>query len=160
MCVGFASQQGVYRTRAAAMLLTAAAMAFSTMVGGFSAYSLPALVVVTALWGYAYAIVASLGSAATTVGINSVIALVVFSHFRLAPHEVVFESLLVLAGGLTQTFLLVVVWPLRRFSVERHALAAAARSLAAYARNVAAGSFDLPATAPIATVRQTLADPQ
>jgi uncharacterized membrane protein YccC len=160
ICVGFASQQGVYRTRAAAMLLTASAMALSTLVGGLAAYSLPALVIVTALWGYAYGIIASLGPAATTVGINSVIALVVFSHFQLSFPMVVGEALLVLAGGLVQTLLLVSVWPLRRFSTERRSLAGACRSLSAYARTIASGRPELPAAAPIATVRQTLADPQ
>jgi uncharacterized membrane protein YccC len=161
MCVGFASQQGVYRTRAAAMLLTAGAMAISTLVGVVAGGSLPTLVVVTAFWGYAYGIAASLGPAATTVGINSVIALVVFGHFQVPVHQAFGLAGLVLAGGLVQTFLLVSVWPLRRFSAERHALAGAARSLAAYARRLAhEGPEAAPAAQPFATVRQTLADPQ
>lgn len=160
ICAGFASQQGVYRTRAAAMLWTASAMAISTFVGGVAAYSLPALVLVTALWGFAYGLLASLGPAATAVGINATIALIVFSHFKISVPQVAGESLLVLAGGLVQTFLLVSVWPLRRFSVERHALAGVARNLAAYARALVRGELDVPDFGPIATVREALADPQ
>lgn len=142
------------------MLWTASAMAISTFVGGIAAYSLPALIAVTALWGFACGLIASLGPAATVVGINATIALVVFSHFKLGLHEIVGELLLVLAGGLVQTFLLVSVWPLRRFSVERHALAGVCGSLAAYARALAHGRLDVPEFGPIATVREALADPQ
>lgn len=135
-------------------------MALSTFVGALAGHSLAVLVFVTALWGYAYGIIASLGPAATTVGINSVIALIIFSHLPADVPQATLYALLVLAGGLVQTFLLVIVWPLRRFSAERHALAAAARSLAQYARDLAGGAPGLPSPQPFATVGQTLADPQ
>jgi len=157
---GFASQQGVYRTRAAAMLWTCAAMALSAFVGALAGHSLLALVIVTTLWGYAYGIIASLGPAATTIGINSVIALIVFGHLPADVGTAALEGLLVIAGGIVQTFLLVSVWPLRRFSVERHSLAAAARNLAVYALDIAAGKEVLPSPLPLANVQQTLADPQ
>lgn len=157
---GFASQQGVYRTRAAAMLWTAAAMALSAFVGALAGHSLLALVLVTTLWGYAYGIIASLGPAATTIGINSVIALIVFGHLPSDIGLAAISAVLVFAGGVVQTFLLVSVWPLRRFSVERHTLAAAARNLALYARDIAAGREVLPSSQPLSTVRQTLSDPQ
>ena len=160
VATGFASQQGVYRTRAAAMLLTASAMAFSTFVGALAGHELWSLVLVTAVWGYAYGVVASLGAAATTVGINSVIALVVYGHYPATPQDALVEGLLVLSGGLVQTFLIVSVWPLRRFSAERHALANAARALARYAQTLASGEPGLPLFAPLSNVRQTLADPQ
>ncbi|HTX02494.1 MAG TPA: FUSC family protein [Candidatus Acidoferrales bacterium] len=157
---GFASQQGVYRTRAAAMLWTASAMALSTFVGALAGHSLVALVIVTMLWGYAYGIIASLGPAATTVGINSVIALIIFGHLPSNVALAALNGVLVFAGGLVQTFLLVSVWPLRRFSAERHALAAAARNLAVYALDIAEGKEVLPSSQPLANVQQTLADPQ
>ena len=40
---------------------------------------------------------------------------------------------IVLGGGLIQTLLVVIIWPLRRFSVERRTIAAAYRALASYA---------------------------
>ncbi len=160
ICSGFASQQGVYRTRASAMLYTAGAMALSAFVGALAGHSLVALVIVTMLWGYAYGIIASLGPAATTIGINSVIALIIFGHLPTGVGPAALNGLLVFAGGVVQTFLLVSVWPLRRFSVERHSLAAAARDLALYARDIAAGREVLPSAQPLANVQQTLADPQ
>src|SRR5579872_3865315 len=92
LAAGFASQQGVYVTRAAAMMYTVAAMALSTFVGALAGHSLVVLVLLTALWGYAYGIIASLGPAATTVGINSVIALIVFSHYPAGPEQAVAEA--------------------------------------------------------------------
>ncbi|HEY1728754.1 MAG TPA: FUSC family protein [Candidatus Baltobacteraceae bacterium] len=157
---GFASQQGVYRTRASAMLWTAGAMALSAFVGALAGHSLMALVIVTMLWGYAYGIIASLGPAATTIGINSVIALIIFGHLPSNVELAAQSGVLVFAGGLVQTFLLVSVWPLRRFSVERHSLAAAARNLAVYALDIAAGREVLPSSQPLANVQQALADPQ
>lgn len=157
---GFASQQGVYRSRAAAMLWTTLAMALSTFVGALTGHSLLLSVILTACWGYAYGIVASLGPAATTIGINSVIALVIWGHLPADLPQATLEALLVLAGGIVQTFLLVIVWPLRRFSVERHALATAARSLAQYARDIAAGKQERPSSQPFESIAQTLADPQ
>jgi len=142
------------------MIWTALAMALSSFVGSIAGHSLPTLVILTALWGYAYGIVASLGPAATTVGINSVIALIIFSRLPADPRQALLYALLVFAGGLVQTFLLVSVWPLRRFSAERHALATAARSLAQYARDLAAGTIALPSAQPFENVAQTLADPQ
>ncbi|MBV8150673.1 MAG: FUSC family protein [Candidatus Eremiobacteraeota bacterium] len=160
MSTGFASQQGVYRTRAAAMLLTAAGMGFSAFVGALAGSSALGLLAATIVWGYGYGLVASLGPAATAVGINSVIALVVFSHFRLDPREALIQGAIVCSGGITQTILLVLIWPLRRFSAERHALARAFRSLAAYAREVSGGQLLLPEARSLVAVRQTLADPQ
>lgn len=157
---GFASQQGVYRTRASAMFWTASAMAISTYIGELAGHSLIALIIVTALWGYAYGIVASLGPTATTIGVNSVIALVIYGHYPAGPIVGLEPALLVLAGGLVQTFLIVIVWPLRRFSQERHGLAHVARALAAYALEIAGGSSALPSFTPFTTVRQTLLDPQ
>jgi hypothetical protein len=160
ICSGFASQQGVYRTRASAMLYTAGAMALSAFVGALAGHSFLALIIVTMFWGYAYGIIASLGPAATTIGINSTIALIIFGHLPADVGVAALNGLLVFAGGLVQTFLLVSVWPLRRFSAERHALALAARNLAIYAIDIAAGREVLPSAQPLANVQQTLADPQ
>ena len=162
LSAGFASQQGVYRTRAAAMLWTSSGMALSAFVGGLVSQHGVGVVVAMALWGYAYGIVASLGPAATAAGLNSLIALVVFSNLNvdLPPLAAAQQAACVFAGGAVQTLLLVVVWPLARFTVERRGLARAYGDLAAYARSIAGGTEAPPSSLSIATVRSTLADPQ
>ncbi|HET7813277.1 MAG TPA: FUSC family membrane protein, partial [Candidatus Baltobacteraceae bacterium] len=136
LCVGFASRQGVYRTRVAAMLLTAAGMAISTFAGAMAGVHPIAIAFVTAIWAFAYGLVASLGQAATIVGQNSVLALVIFSAYAFTPAEAAVQALLLFGGGLFQMLLLVGVWPLQRFSSERSALAQIYRNLAAYARQL------------------------
>jgi hypothetical protein len=97
-------------------------------------------IVTTALWGFAAGLPVALGPAATVVGLQSVIGLVVFSQLTFTPAVAAQEAGLVLAGGLLQTVLIVVVWPLRRFPAERQALSAVYGQLAAAARMVATGS--------------------
>lgn len=159
LSTGFASQQGVYRTRAAAMLATAAGMSLSMLVGGYAAHSTIGIVVAAALWGYACGIVSSLGAAATAVGLNSVIALVIADAFSGSSISgVPLQAVLVLAGGLEQTLLLVVLWPARRYSSERHVLGDAYRALGRFAAEMCGATVQAPHPAVIADVRETLAD--
>ncbi|TAM58533.1 hypothetical protein EPN52_10650 [bacterium] len=160
LSAGFASMQGVYRTRAAAMLITSGGMAFSALVAGLAGHTALAMVAVTVLWGFAYGMLASLGPMATTAGLNSVVALVIYSEFNLDPGAALAQAGLVFAGGAFQTLLLVLVWPLRRLSAERYALARAFRSLAAYAHDVSVETWAAPDPQHLRTVRQTLLDPQ
>jgi len=160
LSVGFASRQGVYRTRAAAMLLTALAMAVSAFIASTTS-ALPALnIAASGLWGLASGILASLGSTATGVGLNACIALAIFSQFRYGPSEAGSTALLVFAGGALQTLLLVSIWPLQRFTAERTVLAKAYRTLAAYADQIRASELRPPDQRPFTSLTATLADPQ
>ena len=159
MAAGFASRQGVYRTRAAAMLLTSAAMAFSAFVGALSGPYPVANIALFAIWGIALGLLGSLGSAATTVGVNSVIALLVCGHYPYVPADALPQAGFVMLGGALQTVLLVSIWPLQRFTAERRVLAAAYRSLAAYAAGLPATNLSAPASGSLASVSDTLADP-
>jgi uncharacterized membrane protein YccC len=158
--VGFASRQGVYRSRASAALMTAAGVAVSAFVGAICGGTAWAAVLVAALWGFAYGIVASLGPSATAAGVNSVVALAIFGQFRYSPGEAAIQAGLVFAGGLLQTMLLVSVWPFERFTRERTVLAAAYRALAAYAAQFPEAKLRAPDAATLAKSSETLADPQ
>ncbi|MGZ3517397.1 MAG: FUSC family protein [Vulcanimicrobiaceae bacterium] len=159
LCVGFASRQGVYRTRAAATVLTAVGMAFSTFIGGLAGRYDPAIIALTALWGFLYGIVASLGPTATSIGQNSALALVIASVFRFDPLQALTQALLVMAGGLLQTLLLVVVWPFRQFRAERTALSVMYRALASYAGTIPHVKLAPPDPRVYASAWQVLADP-
>lgn len=164
MSVGFTSKQGRYRTRAAIMLVTAAAMALATFVGVLAGKATLALILVMALWSYGYGVVSALGPSASAAALNSVVALIVFSGQAngqsAGPGLIALQPLLVLAGGLLQTLLLVLIWPLNGYSVERRELAAVYRGLAAYGRTVAQGIMEMPEAQKIAAARKALADPQ
>jgi uncharacterized membrane protein YccC len=157
---GFASRQGVYRTRAAAMLTTSAAMALAAFAATLAAGNVIAGIALAAVCGLAAGVLASLGPTATVVGLQALIALAIFSQFHIAPFDGAILAGSVFAGGALQTLLLVVVWPLAGFSAERNALAAAFRALAAFARDFPRAKLAPPSSQSFATLSETLADPQ
>jgi len=159
MSTGFASLQGVYRTKANTMLAMAGAMAFSTVVASLCSHSVELSILALAVWGFGYGLVAALGPGASAIGVNATIALIIFERFPQPGLVAAGCALMMLAGGLLQTLLLVVLWPIERYPQERRALAAAYRELAAYVRASDAASR-IPPSAQLTAVRKTLADPR
>src|SRR6185312_614855 len=160
MVVGFASRQGVYRTRAAAMLFTAAATGVSAFVGSISSGNAVLSIIIAAVWGLLAGVLASLGPSANAIGLNGIIALVIFSQFGFSAGQAAVQAALVFSGGLLQTLLLVSIWPLQRFSAEREVLAKAYGALAAYAANIPQTKLQSPDAQTLSIVGDTLADPQ
>ncbi|HVA28025.1 MAG TPA: FUSC family protein, partial [Candidatus Baltobacteraceae bacterium] len=160
MSVGFASLQGVYRTRAATMLAMGVTMAFSTVVGMLTAHSPVLTIAALALWGFGYGVFASLGAPAAAVGVNATIALIMFNNYPASGATLWIAATCVMGGSLIQTLLLVVLWPVQRYPLERAALASAYRDLATYARNLDFANPALPPVASMQSVRTTLADPR
>ncbi len=137
---GFASFHGSYRSRAEVVLAASVGLALSAFVGGTIGHLVGFDIVITALWGFAAGLLVALGQDATVVGLQSVIGLVVFSQFTFTPAVAAQEAGLLLAGGLLQTILIVVVWPLRRFPAERQALAGQLRAAVRTATVLAGGA--------------------
>ena len=158
--VGFASRQGVYRTRAVIMLFTAAATGSGALVGSLTGDN-PALnIIVTIVWGMGFGLLSSLGNAANIVGLQSLVALIVFSKIGFSGAQAAQQALLVVAGGVLQTILLVLVWPLQRFSAERTVLQRAYRALAEFAGHISEHTLETPSSQTLQLVKSTLADPQ
>lgn len=161
MCVGFASRQGVYRTRAAVMILTSAGTALGALVGCLTGGDAALNIATTALWGLACAFIAVLGASANAVGLNSLVAFIVFSQFGFTFEQAGQQAALVFAGGLLQTVLLVLVWPLQRFSAERGVLERAYRALGEAAVHLPPHhKLQSPDAQALGAVSDTLADPQ
>ena len=160
MVVGFASRQGVYRTRATVMVATSFAMALSAFAACLTHDSLIASVALALVFGYAYGLFASLGNTATTIAVNSAVALAIFGSVSLSPAEAVYQCSFVVAGGLLQTIILVVLWPFERFSNERDVLATAFTSLATYARSFPGIKLRSPATDTFVKLNNVFADMQ
>jgi uncharacterized membrane protein YccC len=158
--VGFASRQGVYRTRATAALLTAAAVAVSAFVGALCGANVWLSVAAAVIWAFSYGVLTSLGTTAMVIGVNSVVTLAIFGQFHDSPAQAAVAAALVFAGGVVQTLLLVTVWPLARFKRERDVLAAAYRTLGEYAAHFPASRLRAPAATTLAALSETLADPQ
>ena len=133
LVAGFASRQAGYRRRAVAMVLTTLALAVSAFAGEASGDVPAAIVAVTAIWCLAFGLLPALGPSAITVSVNAIVAVLLFSHAPYRPADAFAQALYVIGGGVLQTVLLMLVWPLQRFSSERRLLRAAYASLAAFA---------------------------
>lgn len=157
---GFASRQGVYRTRATAMLCTSATMALTTLVATQTAGNLAAAISAVVAFGFAAGILASLGTAATTVSLQGLVAFAVFSQFDVSLAHGALLGAMVFAGGALQTLLLVVVWPFSGFAAERKALATAFQALAAYAGDFPKSELRAPSSSAFTTLSDVLADPK
>ncbi|MGQ0713687.1 MAG: FUSC family protein [Gemmatimonadaceae bacterium] len=157
---GFGSFQGTYRSRAAVMLLASLGMAFSVFVGSVATHSIGFAIAAAALWGFGGGLLVALGQAASFVGLQSIVTLLIAGGFPSDFQEAAGRAGLVFAGGLIQTVLVVMIWPLRRFAVERRSLAAVYRSLASYARGIPTASAAAPEPHILASTPSPLADPQ
>ncbi len=157
--VGFGSFQGAYRSRAIPMLLATLSMALSVYVGSRSGQSMAMAVLLVGLWGFAGGLLVALGQAASFVGLQAVLAFILARGLPPDVGSAAAPALFVLGGGLIQTLLVVLIWPLRRFPAERRSLAAVYRSLAAYAAAMP-GQDAPPEPHTLAGTLSPLADPQ
>ena len=102
----------------------------------------------------------ALGPAASFVGLQSAVGAIVAQGFTSTPADAVVRGVIVFSGGLVQTLLVVLVWPLRRYPAERAAVAAIYRSLAAYAAAIPSQETAPPEPNTLMAAGATLGDPQ
>ena len=158
--VGFGSFQGAYRSRAVFMLLAAVGMAVSVFIGSLAGHSTVATVVVAGLWAFAGGLLVALGNGASYVGLQSIVTVLIARGYPSDLEGAAGRAALAFGGGLVQTLLVVVIWPLRRFAVERRSIASAYRSLAAYASMIPARAGIPPEPHTFAGTASPFADPQ
>ena len=148
--VGFGSFLGTERGSAMVMVAAAVAMGAATSAGALAANSTVAAIVVAITAAFSGGFLVVFGVAASFIGLQFVIAVLISSGLPSDLRTALLVGALVVAGGLTQTCLAVMVWPARLFSNERRAVTAAYRSLAIYAAGI-------PAPDPIAPEPHTFA---
>jgi hypothetical protein len=157
---GFGSFQGAYRSRAAIMLLAAGGMAFSLFVGSLAGRSTTLDVAIAAAWGVSAGLLVSLGPAAAFIGLQSAVAVLVATAYPSDFTGAVGRAVLVLGGGIIQTVLVVILWPLRRFQAERAVVSRVYGSLADYAAGLAHSADTPPEPHTLAGVKPVGTDPQ
>jgi hypothetical protein len=158
--VGFGSFQGAYRSRAALMISAAAGMSISIFIGALAGHSSVAAVVVAAGAAFLSGMTIALGPAAAFVALQSCVAVLVAGGFPLNVPDAARAAAIVFGGGVIQTLLVVTIWPLRRFTVERHTIATAYRTLGSYAVSLPAVHDVAPEPHTFATLAPPLHDPQ
>ena len=160
LMAGFASFQGTYRSRADVVVVTCVTMSLSVFVGATVGHVLGIDIVVVGLSGFAAGLLVSLGQSAATVGVQSVVLLLVYSHFKLTPVAALGAAGIVFAGGMVQMLLIIVVWPFRHYPAERRALGDVYTQLAENARRIASDTTDFVAPRALAGLTTILTDPQ
>jgi len=158
--VGFGSFQGAYRSRAALMLTVAAAMAVAIFIGALAGHSNVATVAIASVTAFMSGLLIAVGPAAAFVGLQSSVAALIAAGFPSDVPGAASAAATAPARDTSQTLLVVTIWPLRRFSVERHTIATAYRTLGAYAVNLPAASDVAPEPHTFATLAPPLQDPQ
>lgn len=123
------------RTPLATMAVAGAATALSTAVGSLTAHVLPAAVLALAIWGAVAGLLAGAGPAATVVGVQAVVGLVVLGRFPLTPAGAAAAAGEVLLGSAGQVLLCALLRAPARHLLERRALARLADDLARWCRD-------------------------
>lgn len=128
--VSYSDGHGPYAQRARRMLAATLLCALAVVAGGLAGRNAILAVIVPALWAVAAGLVVCIGPTAESLGLISLVTLIIYSAQPLTPARAIYSGLLALGGGLLQTAFALVLWPLRRYQPERRALADLYRELA------------------------------
>jgi uncharacterized membrane protein YccC len=121
--VSFSDGVDPYVQRARRMLAWSFLGAVAVFTGSVTGKYHWAAIFVAAAWAFAAGMLVSISSRAADLGLNTLVVLIVFAaRGALSPTDALIAALLVLAGGLLQTCLALLFWPIRRRDPEREAL--------------------------------------
>jgi uncharacterized membrane protein YccC len=129
--VCFSDASDPYGQRARRMLTSCLLCAFSISVGALSGNSTLAAVILTAIWGITAGMMVAVGTTQADLGTVSLVSLVVFHARPMNPEDAALAGVAALAGGLLQTGFALLLWPVRRYELERRELAKLYAELAA-----------------------------
>ncbi|HZS57194.1 MAG TPA: FUSC family protein [Bryobacteraceae bacterium] len=130
--VSYSDGRDPYRQRARRMLTWSTLGAIAVFVGSATGEYHFSAILVTAAWAFLGGMCVAISPRAGDLGLNTLATIVIFgARGALSPLYAFYAALLVFAGGLLQTALALLFWPLRRYAPERRAIASAYRALAA-----------------------------
>lgn len=121
--VSYSDGHGPYAQRAKRMLAATLLCALAMVAGGLAGQSLVLAVIVPSLWAFAAGLGVCIGLTAESLGVISLVTLIIYAAQPLTPERALLSGLLALGGGLLQTALALMLWPVRRYQPERRALA-------------------------------------
>ncbi len=121
--VAFSDSTDPYLQRAFRMLAATVMVSIAVAAGGVSALSNISSVALATAWAFAAGLLVALNTTAADLGVISLVTLVVFAAQPLTPERALYSGLLAFGGGLLQTSLSLLFWPVRRYEPERRALA-------------------------------------
>ncbi len=128
--VSFSDGYDPYWQRARRMLAWSLLGAVAVFTGTLTGEYYLLAVGVTALWAMVAGMLLAVGVRAGDLGLNTLVAVIVFAAHPLSAKDAFYVGLLVFAGGLLQTAFALLLWPVQRRRPEREAVGKAFRQLA------------------------------
>ena len=152
LSVGVAVLTAGPRTPAGTMLAASVGMGAASFIGSLSGLVPPVHLVVLAAAGFLAGLLVAAGRGATQVGVNAMIALLVFGRNAAGPEIAALHATWVMAGGLVQTGLAILIRSPRPLQTQREALATGYEILA----GTATEPPSLPMAEAVATARDAI----
>jgi uncharacterized membrane protein YccC len=121
--VSYSDGHGPYPQRARRMLAATLLCALAVVSGGLAGRNATLSVIVPAVWALVAGLVVCIGPTAESLGVISLVTLIIYSAQPLTPERALLSGLLALGGGLLQTAFALMLWPVRRYQPERRTLA-------------------------------------
>ncbi len=155
--VSYSDGHGPYAQRAKRMLAASVLCALAVVAGGLAVGNVVLVVTVLTAWAFAAGLAVCLGPTAESLGMVSLVTLIIYAVQPLTPERALLSGLLALGGGLLQTALALVLWPIRRYQPERRTLASLYADLSRAAVVPAGPEAGPAASEQITLARETLA---
>ena len=145
-----------YSQRARRMLLWSVLSGVAVFLGSATGQYHMAAVLMAAAWAFAAGMMLGISSRAGDLGLNTLVSVIVFAARGSSdPKGALYSGLLVCGGGVLQTLIALLFWPLHRRAPEMIAIGHAYQTLAAEVDPEAAPQF-VPLQTPTADVQDTL----
>ncbi len=145
---GMCSYSGAYGSRIRIMLNATACMTVVTMLATLVCRSNEATVASVFVVAFVLGLYSSSSQAASMVSVNGVCVLIILSGLPLTPTDALQNGALVAGGGILQTVLLGVVWPVNPRFPERKAVAAVYTALADFVERIPYRDLQIPPAEP------------
>lgn len=154
--VAYSDGHDPYSRRGFRMFTATVLCALAVMIGGLTGRNAVLATTAVVVWSFAAGMAVMLGSDAETLGVISLVTLIVYAAQSLTVRRALESGLLAFGGGLLQTGVSIALWPLWRYEPERRALANMYGELS-YAASASMESKEAPpATAAMTQAQETL----
>ncbi|MGZ3625047.1 MAG: FUSC family protein [Ktedonobacteraceae bacterium] len=146
------------RVRTRTMLLDCIGVALAAFVGSITGHIGWLSVLVVGIWGFGAGMMVAISPQAMILGLQSTLALIILTHFKLAPAQAAIQAMLMFAGALLQAILAIAPSPWNTTFPERSALFSVYQELADYASSSSKTQSGTQVRDALLKAQQTLAD--
>ena len=122
--VSYSDGPGPYAQRAKRMVAASVVCSLAVVAGGLAVRRPIFAGVIVSMWGFVAGLAVCIGPTADSLGVLSLVTLIIYAVQPLTPERALASGILALGGGLLQTLLSLQLWPVRRYQPERRVLSA------------------------------------